>query len=255
VIIGQFSLVVATTLGRLKQCLTVDADVFLTHLIYSEWVKNIQMSTLTFNIAQFFPSINYQLLSLILNKASFDSKVSIFFSNYLIGRKTQYLWNNFVSLFFNVNISIIQGSALFPILSALYISSIFHIFEKRSNNIKIPVSFVDDGLFISQEKSLEKTNSYLFCSYNIISSLLDQFGLIIEHRKTKVFYFSRSHSLLNPPPLDLSHIGEPIICPKNSWKYLGFIFNRKLLFQQYVKFYSNKALSMVKSIKMLGNSS
>jgi len=49
-----------------------------------------------------------------------------------------------------------QGSALFPILSALYITSIFHIFEKRSQNILSTIfastlSFVDDSLFISQE--------------------------------------------------------------------------------------------------------
>ena len=74
----------------LKQHSTMDANVFLTYLAYSKWVKNLQTSTLTFDIAQFFPSINHQLLLLILNKASFDSKVSSFFSNYLISRKTQY---------------------------------------------------------------------------------------------------------------------------------------------------------------------
>jgi len=60
---------------------------------------------------------------------------------------------------------------LFPILSALYILPIFHIFEKRAENLKIPVSFlffVDNGLFISQEKSFEKTNANLFCSYNYL---------------------------------------------------------------------------------------
>ena len=74
----------------LKQHSTMDANVFLTYLTYLEWVKNLQTSTLTFDIAQFFPLINHQLLLLILNKASFDSEVSSFFSNYLISRKTQY---------------------------------------------------------------------------------------------------------------------------------------------------------------------
>jgi len=62
-----------------------------------------------------------------------------------------------------------------PILSALYLSLIFHVFERRIENIKIPIMliyFVDGGLFISQEKSFEKSNSNLFCGYNIISSLL-----------------------------------------------------------------------------------
>ena len=66
-----------------------------------------------------------------------------------------------------------QGSTLSSILPALYVAPIFHIFEKRSKNLLplISVSFVDNGLFVSQEKSYKKSNANLFCSYNIISSL------------------------------------------------------------------------------------
>jgi len=49
------------------------------------------------------------------------------------------------------------------------------IFKKRAKNQKnlvLFLSFVDDDLFISQEKSFGKTNSYLFCNYNIISSVM-----------------------------------------------------------------------------------
>jgi len=106
------------------------------------------------------------------------------------------------------------------ILSALYLSPIFCIFEKIAKNLKLPVSFlsfVDDGLFISQEKSFEKMNSYLFCSYNISSFLLKQFGLIIEYGKSEIFYFSRSHGLFNPSLLDLSYLRGPILHLKETW--------------------------------------
>ena len=103
-----------------------------------------------------------------------------------------------MSSFFNVDISVGQGSILYPIISALYLSSLFHIFEKQAKNLKIPVFFyfifIDDGLFIFQEKSFKKTNSVLFCSYNIVSPLFNQFGLVIKHSKTEVFYFSRLYS-------------------------------------------------------------
>ena len=195
--------------------------------------------------------LNYQLLSLILDKISF------FFSNYLIGRKTQYLWNNFIFSLFNVDVGIEQGSALSPILLALYITPSFHIFEKRSKNLKISkslFSFVNNRLLTLQEKSFEKTNALLFCSYTIISSLLNQFGLMIEHRKSKVFYFSRLYGIFNLFPFNLSLLGDPILCLKDTWRYLGFIFDRKLFFQQHINFYSNKVLSTVKYIKMLGKS-
>ena len=192
-----------------------------------------------------------------MDKVKFDPKVSSFFSNYLIGRKIQYLWNSFTSPFFYIDVGAGQGSALLPILSTLYLSPVFHIFKKRTKNLEIPVlflSFVDNGLFISWEKSFKKTNSHLFYSYNIISSLLEQFGLVIEYRKSEIFHFSKLHGLFNPPPLDLSHFRGSILKPKDTWKYLGFIFNRKSFFWQHVKFYSNKALLTVKRIKIIGNS-
>ena len=119
-------------LKGLKQCFTLGAVLYLTYLIYTRWIKSLHTSILVFNIAQFFPSLNYQLFLIILDKARFNP---IIFFNYLINRKTQYIWNNFVSSFFRADIGINQGSALFPILSTLYITSIFHIFEKRTQNL------------------------------------------------------------------------------------------------------------------------
>ena len=147
--------------------------------------------------------------------------------------------------------------ALSLILSALYLSPIFHILENCLKNLKIPISslsFINDGLFISQNKSISVSNANLFCSYNVISFLLTKFGLVLAYNKTKVFHFSRSHGAFDPPPLDLSHLGRPYLLLKTTWKYLGFIFDCKLLFQNHIYFYMNKAISTVKCMKMLGNS-
>ena len=232
-------------------------SVTLMHIICSGWVKNISTSTLAFDIAQFFPFLNHCLLTHILLKAGLDICVVNFFANYLIDRKTNYLWNNFSFPTFEINVGVGQGSALSPILSALCLSSFLYILENHLKNLNIPVSiisFMDDGLFISQNKSFDISNSHLFCSYNVITKILNKFGLIIEHSKTKVFHFNRSHSFSNPPPLNLSPVGGSILTPKSSWKYLGFIFDRKLSFHQHINYYSNRAISMVKCIKILGNS-
>ena len=87
-------------------------------------------------------------------------------------------------------------------------------------NLSIPVSllsFVDDGLFVSQEKSYEKSNSILQSSYSIISSLFENFGLVIEHDKSEIFHRSRATKKIEPPPLDLSPAGSPILNPKDVW--------------------------------------
>ena len=73
--------------------------------------------------------------------------------------------------------------------------------------------------------------------------------------KTEVFHFSRSHSMFNPLLLNLSTLGGLIFRPKNSQRYLGFFFDRKLTLQQHVDFYTNKVLLTIKCMKILGNSS
>ena len=101
-----------------------------------------------------------------------------------------------------------------PILSALYLSLILHIFEKQIKILKIPVfilSFVDDGLFITQNKSLTVSNSKLFCSYQIMTSLLKKFGLVIKYSKTEVFHFVKLHGTFDSPLLDLTTLGGQIL--------------------------------------------
>jgi len=81
---------------------------------------------------------------------------------------------------------------LSPILFAFYLSLIFHIFEKRSKNLNIPISFllfINNRLLIFQEKSFGKFNIFLFYNYNIILFLLEHFGLALEHGKSEVFLF------------------------------------------------------------------
>ena len=132
----------------------------------------MSMSMLAFDITQFFPLLNHCLLSLILEKAGFDSKVVNFFSNYLVNRKTSYFWNNFSSNLFDINVGVGQESALSPILSTLYLSPFLHILENHLKilDLKISIlSFVNDSLLILQSKSFHLSNACLFSSDNIAS--------------------------------------------------------------------------------------
>ena len=129
-----------------------------------------------------------------MDKAGFNSRISLFFSNYLINRKTQYMWKNFVSSFFNANVGVRQGSALSPILSTFYIILIFHIFEKRLKNLfhnsSIPfLSFVSNSLFILQEKSFEKSNAFFFVATTLFHLYLisSDLWLNMESQKFSIF--------------------------------------------------------------------
>lgn len=86
-----FGFIYPNQLGGLKFCSTANTSLYLTYLIHSDQIKDLYISTLALNIAQFFLSLDYQLLSLILDKVGLDHRISTFFSNYLINRKTQYI--------------------------------------------------------------------------------------------------------------------------------------------------------------------
>ena len=148
-------------LGRLKYKSTIDVGVALTHIVRLGWTKGKITSTLAFDISQFFPSLNYHLLTSILYKAGLEPKVVMFFANYLVQRKTNYIWNNLQSPDFEVNIGVGQGSALSPILSTLYLTPFFYILEKRLLNLNISISmlsFVDNRLIIAQNRTLLSSN-------------------------------------------------------------------------------------------------
>ena len=121
--------------------------------------------------------------------------------------------------------------------------------------------FVERFLLSSLVLLLYKSYSFVqllelkFITYNVITKLLNKFGLIVEHSKTEVFYFNRLHSFFDLSSLNLLPIRGSILTSKSLQKYLGFIFDRKLSFHQHISYYSNRAISMVKYMKILGNSS
>jgi len=79
--------------------------------------------------------------------------------------------------------------------TAIYLAPIIKTFKKRIKNLKEKIhadilSFVDDGLLISQEKSYDLSSAFLFSSYNMISKILTDAGLVMEHNKSEVFHFT-----------------------------------------------------------------
>ena len=104
-----------------------------------------------------------------------------------------------------------------------------------------------------REKHIIQPCQSFFSSYRVVTDLMVLFGLVIEHDKSEIFYFSRTYNNSNPE-LDLSAIGASTLKPKTYWRYLGFYFNCCLFFKKHIYYYFTKALSTVKAINVLRNS-
>ena len=244
--------------GGVRQRSTEDAGVYLTHLVRAGWARGHKTSVLAFDIAQFFPSLNHEFLLAVMKKLGFPPLVVKFFESYLVERFTAYCWNRFKSEPLQADVGVGQGSALSPVLSALYIAPLMQLYELESPHLDTTlISYVDDGTVVTQSTNLDTNNVILKVAYAILFRLFTASGLALEHNKTELFHFTRERSDNGLPSLDLGYApftGETPLTPKLYWRYLGFYFDRKLTFQEHVRFYSTKALTTVKAMGMLGNS-
>ena len=127
---------------------------------------------------------------------------------------------------------------------------LYEIKARRAGLDSTLISYVDDGTVIVQSKSLTDNCGVLSKAYSILFSLFTALGLALEHDKTEIFHFDRSRSRDNPP-VDLGfapYTGETPLKPKAYWRYLGFYFDRKLLFNEHVRYYATKAFTTVQAM-------
>jgi hypothetical protein len=98
--------------GGVCQNSTKDAGCFLTHIVQAGWCAKLKTSMVAFDLAQFFPSINHDVLLSILDKQGFMPEMVVFFKSYLVDQFTCYAWDNDLSLEFPSSVEVGQGSAL-----------------------------------------------------------------------------------------------------------------------------------------------
>jgi len=77
-------------LEGVRQRFTTDAGVYLIYIIHAGWLRQCHTSIIAFDIAQFFPSLNHEFLSICLKKTELNTNVVGFFNSYHSNRSTTY---------------------------------------------------------------------------------------------------------------------------------------------------------------------
>jgi hypothetical protein len=241
--------------GGVHQNSTKDTGCFLTHIVCAGWHAKLKTSVVAFDLAQFFPSINHDVLLSILDKQGFAPEVVTFFRSYLVDQFTRYAWDDELSSEFPSSVGVGQGSALSPILSALCIAPLLKEFEHRVC-VAVLISYVDNSTIIVQSDTWDKNLVKLKSAYKIVFELTQSMGLVLEHNKSEGFHFSQKHGNSNPD-IDLGYAlytGATPLHPGTTWRYLGFLFDHALTFREHVKHCTNKALTTVRAMLAVGNS-
>src|SRR6202023_2677312 len=94
--------------GGVRQNSTEDAGTYLTHLVRAGWAKGLKTSVVAFDLAQFFPSLNHEVILYLLGWMGFPTQVMEFFCSYLVGHTTQYSWDKEDSPLFSVDVGVGQ---------------------------------------------------------------------------------------------------------------------------------------------------
>jgi hypothetical protein len=141
-----------------------------------------------------------------------------------------------------------QGSAISPVLSALYLMLITRLFRASEIGHETDLmTYVDNGTIITQSREIKDNLPLLKSAYSWLYWAFTALGLVLEHDKSEGFHFSWSRDF-RPPPIDLGYTpftrDTPLI-PKMTWRYLGFFFNCKLTFREHARFYTTRAFTTV----------
>jgi hypothetical protein len=98
---------------------------------------------------------------------------------------------------FAADVGVGQGSAMSPILSALYLTLIMRRFRASDVGRKVDLmSYVDDGTIIAQSRRVEDNLPLLKEAYGWLFRAFESLGLVLEHDKSEVFHFSHARSFV-----------------------------------------------------------
>ena len=259
--------------GGRKHHATLDAGLYITEFITKARNAGLYTTALALDAAQFFPSLNKEIIVKILLKEGFNPIICRLFETYYDDRSTKYLWNQHFSRDYDVNNGVPQGDPLSPIISVIYMSAMLHkLFPFRHDQPTHCLSYIDDFVLLTASPRLEDNVDRLENDFIRLSRAFNALGVTIEASKTELMHFAAKqpqtgrgrrplrfnviHSLLPNIELHPTRRNTPtyIIPPSKEWRYLGFYFDPFLSFSSHCKRYAAKALVSANNLKILGHS-
>jgi hypothetical protein len=191
----------------------------------------------------------------------------LWFKNYLAGRSQYVDVNGSKSDPLELDISVIQGSTLGPILFLYYINDFFTATSLFS------VLFADDTTCLGSGKNLKELTAYVNIELQKISNWFRSNKMAVNTNKTKFIVFRTRGKRINPADclvvFNNNEIGLPedpnLISPvtrvhnegeETSFKLLGILFDEYLSFEDHVKHLctkNSKSLFCINRIKNFVN--
>jgi hypothetical protein len=198
-----------------------------------------------------FDVCSHDILLAKLNRMGIQGAALSWFKNYLSGRSQKVDINGSFSDPCDLDISVIQGSILGPILFLCYINDFWTVTTLFS------VLFADDGTCLGKGKNLNELTNYVNTELQNISNWFRANRMAVNTSKTKFIVFRTRGKNINPLDCQLvyngNEIGQPVdptlIHPierihndgeTRNFKLLGVLFDEFLTFDDHISFLCSK---------------
>lgn len=271
---AKFSLLHPSQCGGVRAHSTEDAGLLMVNHIREARRRGFVTTSLAIDIEQFFPSVNHDILLGTLRRMGFGEQLCSFFRSYLQGRRIRFRFSDHTSDEVDDPVGVSQGSVLSPILSAITIVpaliKITDSMPRPSADTWVSLLFyVDDGNVLASSHSFDSNHDTMRQLSPVIFDAFQDIGCVLEPNKLEHAGYPLSRRSANNPYATVPSNPNPIPLPSLTitmgpttitlpnlpvLRYLGFFFDTWLDFRHHVRYYSNKALSTVRALPVLGNS-
>jgi hypothetical protein len=165
-----------------------------------------------------------------------------------------------------INISVLQGTILGPLLFLLYINDIFN-----ASDLFLPL-FADDTSGLAENKNLNDLITFVNSELKKLANWFQSNKMAVNISKTKYIIFrTKGKRIVNPPPVlfNSNEVGRPedpaLIVPleriysdnpnveERSYKLLGVYLDEYLNFDKHFSFICAKLTSAIYCIRRASN--
>ena len=203
-----------------------------------------------------FDVCSHSILLAKLNRMGIQGTALEWFKNYLSGRSQKVEINGTLSDPLDIDISVIQGSILGPILFLCYINDFWSITSLFS------VLFADDTTGLGKGKNLRDLTMYVNNELQKIANWFRANKMALNVAKTKFMVFRTRGKIIDPHDCHLVYNSNEMGLPENqaliypierihnegetrSFKLLGVLFDEYLTFDDHI---SNVCTKISKSL-------
>ena len=212
---------------------TENAIVHFLQYLYSNLDDNSYIFSVFLDFKKAFDCINHNILLSKLYHYGVRGVAHDWFRSYLSNRKQYVSIQNCNSECLPISHGVPQGSILGPLLFLVFINDL-----PQSTQLLKFILFADDSTLSCKflKSDIDNFHFYINSQLNHVNQWLTANKIAINTNKTKYIVFSNQSSVTLPP----IYIGNGLIEPTNSTKFLGVIIDKNLNFHAHVDFIARK---------------